>query len=34
MAFRAGADGYVIKGPWESLEAKLSAVKERVLEER
>jgi len=33
MAFRAGADGYVVKGSCESLEAKLSAVKERVLEE-
>jgi two-component system, cell cycle response regulator len=33
MAFRAGADGYVVKGSWEELEAKLNAVKERVTEE-
>jgi two-component system chemotaxis response regulator CheY len=33
MAFRAGADGYVVKGSWEELEAKLNAVKERILEE-
>ena len=33
MAFRAGADGYVVKGSWDELEAKLNAVKERILEE-
>jgi two-component system, cell cycle response regulator len=33
MAFRAGADGYIVKGSLEELEAKLNAVKERILEE-
>jgi two-component system, cell cycle response regulator len=33
MAFRAGADGYVVKGSWEELEAKLNSVRERILEE-
>jgi len=33
MAFKAGADGYVVKGSCEELEAKLNAVKERILEE-
>lgn len=33
MAFRAGADGYVVKGSLEELEAKLNAVKERIFEE-
>jgi two-component system, cell cycle response regulator len=32
-AFRAGADGYIVKGSWESLEAKLNSVKVRILEE-
>ena len=32
-AFRAGADGYVVKGSWEELEVKLNAVKERIAEE-
>lgn len=33
MAFKAGADGYIVKGSWESLEAKLNAVKARIVEE-
>ncbi|HTY62238.1 MAG TPA: diguanylate cyclase [Acidobacteriota bacterium] len=33
VAFKAGADGYVVKGSVDELEAKLNAVKERVLEE-
>lgn len=33
MAFKAGADGYIVKGSWESLEAKLDAVKNRIMEE-
>ncbi len=33
MAFKAGADGYIVKGSWESLEAKLDAVKGRIMEE-
>jgi len=33
MAFKAGADGYIVKGSWEALEAKLDAVKSRILEE-
>jgi two-component system, cell cycle response regulator len=33
MAFRAGADGYIVKGSWGELEAKLTAVRERILEE-
>jgi two-component system, cell cycle response regulator len=32
-AYRAGADGYIVKGSWEELDAKLNAVKERILEE-
>src|SRR5512136_84636 len=32
-AFRAGADGYIVKGSWESLDAKLNSVKARILEE-
>jgi len=33
MAFKAGADGYVVKGSWEALEAKLNAVKARIIDE-
>jgi two-component system, cell cycle response regulator len=33
MAFRAGADGYIVKGSWEALEAKLNSVKARIVEE-
>jgi len=33
MAFKAGADGYVVKGSWEALEAKLDSVKARIVEE-
>jgi two-component system cell cycle response regulator len=33
MAFRAGADGYIVKGSSESLNAKLNSVKARILEE-
>ena len=33
MAFKAGADGYVVKGSWEALEAKLNAVKARIVDE-
>jgi sigma-B regulation protein RsbU (phosphoserine phosphatase) len=33
QAFKAGADGYIVKGSMESLEAKLNSVKTRVLEE-
>jgi diguanylate cyclase (GGDEF)-like protein len=33
MAYRAGADGYIVKGSLESLEAKLESVKVRVIEE-
>jgi two-component system, cell cycle response regulator len=33
QAFKAGADGYIVKGSMESLEAKLNSVKARVLEE-
>jgi diguanylate cyclase (GGDEF)-like protein len=33
QAYRAGADGYIIKGSINSLEAKLNSVKDRVLEE-
>lgn len=33
MAFKAGADGYIVKGSWESLEAKLNSVKTRIVEE-
>ncbi len=32
-AFKAGADGYIVKGSMESLEAKLNSVRVRVLEE-
>ena len=32
-AFRAGADGYIVKGSWGELEAKLNAVKDRIIEE-
>jgi two-component system cell cycle response regulator len=32
-AFKAGAEGYVVKGSWEELEAKLTSVKGRILEE-
>ena len=33
MAFKAGADGYIVHGSWEELEAKLNAVRERIHEE-
>jgi len=33
MAFKAGADGYIVKGSWEALEAKLNSVKVRIIEE-
>jgi diguanylate cyclase (GGDEF)-like protein len=33
MAFRAGADGYIVKGSLEELEAKLRSVSERIIEE-
>jgi diguanylate cyclase (GGDEF)-like protein len=33
MAFQSGADGYIVKGSWDSLEAKLNAVKSRIVEE-
>ena len=33
MAFKAGADGYIVKGSWESLDAKLNSVKARIIEE-
>jgi len=33
MAFKAGADGYIVKGSWDALEAKLNSVKARILEE-
>jgi len=33
MAFKAGADGYVVKGSLEALEAKLNSVKSRIIEE-
>jgi two-component system, cell cycle response regulator len=33
MAFKAGADGYIVKGSWEALEAKLNSVKSRIIEE-
>ncbi|MGD0102264.1 MAG: diguanylate cyclase [Acidobacteriota bacterium] len=32
-AFKAGADGYIVKGSWNSLEAKLNSVKARIIEE-
>ncbi len=33
MAYRAGADGYIVKGSWGELEAKLNAVRDRIIEE-
>lgn len=33
QAYRAGADGYIVKGSPEALDAKLNAVKARVIEE-
>lgn len=33
LAFKAGADGYIVKGSWEALEAKLDSVKSRIIEE-
>jgi len=33
LAFKAGADGYIVKGSWEALEAKLNSVKTRIIEE-
>lgn len=33
LAFKAGADGYIVKGSWEALEAKLNSVKIRIVEE-
>jgi len=33
LAFKSGADGYILKGSWEALEAKLNAVKARIEEE-
>ena len=33
IAFRAGADGYIVKGSWGELEAKLNAVRDRIAEE-
>jgi len=33
LAFKAGADGYIVKGSWEALEAKLDSVKARIVEE-
>jgi two-component system cell cycle response regulator len=33
MAFKAGADGYIVKGSWEALEAKLNSVRSRIIEE-
>jgi diguanylate cyclase (GGDEF)-like protein len=33
LAYQSGADGYIVKGSWESLEAKLNAVKARIEEE-
>jgi two-component system, cell cycle response regulator len=33
QAFKAGADGYIVKGSWEALEAKMNSVKARVLED-
>lgn len=32
-AYRAGADGYIVKGSWEELEVKLKAVRDRIVEE-
>jgi two-component system, cell cycle response regulator len=33
IAFKAGADGYIVKGSWEALEAKLNSVRSRIIEE-
>jgi len=33
MAFKAGADGYIVKGSFESFEVKLNAIKARIIEE-
>jgi two-component system, cell cycle response regulator len=33
MAFQSGADGYIVKGSWDGLEAKLNSVKARIIEE-
>ncbi len=33
LAYKAGADGYIVKGSLESLEVKLNSVKVRILEE-
>jgi two-component system chemotaxis response regulator CheY len=33
MAFKSGADGYIVKGSWDALEAKLNSVKYRIDEE-
>lgn len=33
LAFQAGADGYIVKGSWEALQAKLNSVKSRIIEE-
>ena len=33
QAFQAGADGYIVKGSWEALQAKLNAVTSRIVEE-
>jgi two-component system cell cycle response regulator len=33
MAYRAGADGYIVKGSWGELEAKLNSVRDRIVEE-
>jgi two-component system cell cycle response regulator len=33
QAFQAGADGYIVKGSWEELQAKLNSVKARIVEE-
>jgi diguanylate cyclase (GGDEF)-like protein len=32
-AYKAGADGYIVKGSWDELEVKLNAVKDRIIEE-
>lgn len=33
QAFNAGADGYIVKGSWESLEAKMNSAKAKILED-
>ena len=33
QAFQAGADGYIVKGSWQELHAKLSSVRSRIIEE-